>query len=91
MRPSRQTRGHGCRCGRGAASSGSGGGRGQLLDEGFDSGAQAADRHLSTHHRRETVLQNQRRIEVLDLQKPLGSLLQRFLRNQSDNFAAIPG
>jgi hypothetical protein len=36
---------------------------------------------------REAVFQNERRIEILDLQEPLGGLLESFLRNQSHNFA----
>ena len=62
-------------------------GAAKLLDEGFDSGPQAADGYLSAHDRGEAVLQDQRRIEILDLQEPLGSLFQSFLGDQSDNFA----
>ena len=78
------------RCGCRTASAGRCRRRRQLFDKGLDSGAQPADRHLSAHHRRQTIFQNQRRVEVLHLQKPFGRLLQRLLRNQADNLAARP-
>jgi len=56
-----------------------------LFDEGLDSGAQAADGHLSGHHGGQAVFQDKRGIEILYLQKPFRGLLQSPLRNQSHN------
>ena len=58
-----------------------------MLDEGLDSGAQAADGHLSAHDGGEAIFENQRRVEILDLQKPFRGLLQSFLGNQAHDFA----
>ena len=58
-----------------------------MLDERFDSRAQPANGRLSAHDGHQAVFQNQRRIKILDLQKPLGGLFQCFFRNQSNDLA----
>ena len=58
-----------------------------MFDEGLDSGAQSADGHLAAHHRGQAVFQDERGIEIFDLQKPFRGLLQGLLRNQSYDLA----
>jgi hypothetical protein len=82
-----KTSSHGGAGGGGAASSRRGGGSGELLNEGRDAGAEAADGQLAAHHGGEAVLQNQRRVEVFNLKEPLGGLLQRELGDEADDFA----
>src|ERR1035438_4692477 len=48
----------------------------------FAPGANSSDRHFPTHHGGQAVLQDQRRVEVLDLQKPLRRVFQRLLGDQ---------
>src|SRR5208337_3045464 len=82
-----ESRGHGAASGSGAASSGSRRGSGQLFNERLDSGAQAAYRHLAAHYRRQAIFEDERGIEIFDLQEPFRRLLQRFLRNQPYDLA----
>ena len=83
----RESGGHGATGGCGTASTGGRGRCGQLLNEGLDSGAQSSDGHLAPHHGGQPILQDQRRVEVLDLQEPFRSLLQGLLRDQAHDLA----
>ena len=80
-----KTSSHGGAGGGGAASAGGRGGRGELLNEGRDAGAEAADGQLAAHHGGEAVLKDERGVEVLDLEEPLGGLLQRKLGDEADD------
>ena len=75
------------RCGgcRGGASTGSGGGSGELFEEGLNARAQSADGFLARHHGIEAALKHHRGRKVLDLQEPFGGLLECFLGDESDD------
>src|SRR5208282_4391342 len=79
--------GHGSGGGGGRASAGGGGGCGELFDEGLDAGAQASDGGFAAHDRGEAVFKDERGTEILDLQEPLGGLLQGQLGDEADDLA----